>query len=106
MIQEKIGYIAGQAETGHFAFVSDLETYPPKHEYLLVKGVKERKGDGFINGQTGSHGNHLGQVSTGDERRVLLSQSVKGLNFVPQGVVKPNRLHQIVLRDLFAREFL
>ena len=48
MINEKIGYIAGQAETGYFAFVSDLETYPPKHEYLLVRGVKERKGDGFI----------------------------------------------------------
>ena len=48
MIHEKIGYIVGQAETGFFNFVSDTETYPPKHEYLLVKNVKERKGDEFI----------------------------------------------------------
>ncbi len=48
MINEKIGYIVGQAETGHFVFASDLESYPPKHEYLLVRDVKERKGDGFI----------------------------------------------------------
>ncbi len=47
MIDEKIGYIVGQAETGYFAFVSDLENYPPRHEYLLVKGVKERHGDDF-----------------------------------------------------------
>jgi DNA helicase HerA-like ATPase len=48
LINEKIGYIVGQAETGHFVFASDLESYPPKHEYLLVRDVKERKGDGFI----------------------------------------------------------
>lgn len=70
MINEKIGYIAGQAETGYFAFVSDLETYPPKHEYLLVKGVKERKGDGFIDVDV------LAQVNRISNKSDILSETL------------------------------
>ena len=47
MSQEKTGYIVGEAETGSFVFVSDLDSYPPKHEYLVVKDVKEREGQRF-----------------------------------------------------------
>ena len=70
MINEKIGYIVGQAETGYFAFVSDLETYPPRHEYLLVKGVKERKGDGFI------HVDVLAQVNRISNKSDILSDTL------------------------------
>jgi len=44
---EKTGIIVGEAETGSFVFVSDLDSYPPKHEYLVVKDVKEREGQRF-----------------------------------------------------------
>lgn len=70
MIHEKIGYIVGQAETGYFAFVSDMETYPPKHEYLLVKGVKERKGEGFISVDV------LAQVNRISNRSDILSDTL------------------------------
>ncbi len=70
MIYDKIGYIVGQAETGYFAFVSDLETYPPKHEYLLVKGVKERRGDEFIEVDV------LAQVNRISNRSDILSDTL------------------------------
>ena len=70
MIHEKIGYIVGQAETGYFAFVSDMETYPPKHEYILVKGVKERRGDEFISVDV------LAQVSRISNRSDILSDTL------------------------------
>ena len=47
MSQEKTGIIVGEAETGSFVFVSDLDSYPPKHEYIVVRGVKEREGQRF-----------------------------------------------------------
>lgn len=70
MIQEKIGYIVGQAETGFFNFVSDTETYPPKHEYLLVRQVKERKGDEFIKVDV------LAQVNRISNRSDILSDTL------------------------------
>ena len=69
-MNEKIGYIVGQAETGYFAFVSDLETYPPRHEYLLVRGVKERKGDDFIQVDV------LAQVNRISNRSDILSDTL------------------------------
>ncbi|RLG96187.1 hypothetical protein DRO27_02890, partial [Candidatus Bathyarchaeota archaeon] len=69
-MNEKIGYIVGQAETGYFAFVSDLETYPPRHEYLLVRGVKERKGDNFIQVDV------LAQVNRISNRSDILSDTL------------------------------
>ena len=47
MSQEKTGIIVGEAETGSFVFVSDLDSYPPKHEYLVVRDVREREGQRF-----------------------------------------------------------
>lgn len=70
MIEEKIGYIVGQAETGYFAFVSDLESYPPRHEYLLVRNVKERQGDDFIDV------NVLAQVNRISNRSDILSDTL------------------------------
>ena len=70
MSNDKTGYIVGQAETGFFAFVSDLEAYPPRHEYLLVKGVKERKGDGFI------YVDVLAQVNKISNRSDILSDTL------------------------------
>lgn len=45
MNDDKVGYIVGEVDTGSFNFVSDLDSYPPKHEYLIIPGVKERTGD-------------------------------------------------------------
>jgi len=70
LINDKTGYIVGQAETGFFAFVSDLEAYPPRHEYLLVKGVKERKGNGFI------YVDVLAQVNRISNRSDILSDTL------------------------------
>ena len=70
MSDKRIGYIVGQAEPGYFAFVSDLETYPPRHEYLLVEGVKERKGEGFIRVDV------LAQVNKISNRSDILSDTL------------------------------
>jgi hypothetical protein len=43
----KVGYIAGEVETGNFLFVSDLEDFPARHEYLVIPHVKERSGSDF-----------------------------------------------------------
>src|SRR5512137_710596 len=43
----KVGYIAGEVETGSFFFVSDLDDFPARHEYIVIPHVKERLGSGF-----------------------------------------------------------
>jgi len=43
----RIGYIVGETDTLGFHFVSDTESFPPRHEYLLIPGVRERMGSGF-----------------------------------------------------------
>ncbi len=45
MMENKAGYIVGEVDTGNFGFISDLDSYPPRHEYLLIPDVKERIGD-------------------------------------------------------------
>jgi hypothetical protein len=47
MNSRKVGYIAGEVETGNFLFVSDLEDFPARHEYLVIPHVRERSGSGF-----------------------------------------------------------
>lgn len=47
MSLRRVGYIVGEVETQEFAFVSDLENFPPRHEYLIIPEVRERVGDGF-----------------------------------------------------------
>jgi len=47
MSQHRVGYIAGEVDTRTFTFVSDLEHFPPRHEYLVIPKVKERTGEGF-----------------------------------------------------------
>ncbi|MGD0803523.1 MAG: ATP-binding protein [Candidatus Bathyarchaeia archaeon] len=47
MSARKVGYIAGEVETGSFWFVSDLEDFPPRHEYLIIPHVRERSSSGF-----------------------------------------------------------
>ncbi len=42
---EKVGFIVGEVDTTRFTFVSSRERYPPRHEYLIIPGVKEREGD-------------------------------------------------------------
>jgi len=44
---QSIGYVAGEVDTKTFTFVSNLEQFPPRHEYLVIKDVKERDGVGF-----------------------------------------------------------
>ena len=44
MRERKAGYIVGEVDTGNFGFISDLENYPPRHEYLVIPNVKERIG--------------------------------------------------------------
>ncbi len=45
MMERKAGYVVGEVDTGSFIFVSDLESYPPRHEYLVIPRVRERVGD-------------------------------------------------------------
>jgi DNA helicase HerA-like ATPase len=47
MSARRVGYIAGEVETGSFWFVSDLEDFPPRHEYLIIPHVRERSSSGF-----------------------------------------------------------
>jgi hypothetical protein len=47
MNSRKVGYIAGEVETGNFLFVSDLEDFPARHEYLVIPHVRERSGSSF-----------------------------------------------------------
>jgi len=47
MSERRVGYIAGEVDTQTFTFVSDLEHFPPRHEYLVIPSVKERTGDTF-----------------------------------------------------------
>lgn len=45
MMEKKAGYIVGEVDTGSFVFVSDLDSYPPRHEYLVIPRVRERVGE-------------------------------------------------------------
>jgi len=45
LMEKKAGYVVGEVETGSFVFVSDLESYPPRHEYIVIPRVRERVGD-------------------------------------------------------------
>ncbi|MBN2335535.1 ATP-binding protein, partial [Candidatus Bathyarchaeota archaeon] len=47
MSLRKAGYIVGEVDTSRFVFVSDLDSFPPKHEYLIIPGVREREGIGI-----------------------------------------------------------
>ena len=47
MIDRRVGYIVGEVETNSFWFVSDLESFPPRHEYLVIPEVRERVGVEF-----------------------------------------------------------
>ena len=49
MDKRKAGYVVGEVDTGSFIFVSDLEAFPPRLEYLVIPQVKERTGDTFAN---------------------------------------------------------
>ena len=42
MMDKKAGYIVGEVDTGNFGFISDLESYPLRHEYLVIPRVRER----------------------------------------------------------------
>ena len=46
-VGEKVGFIVGEVDTTTFTFVSNRERYPPRHEYLVIPGVREREGDYF-----------------------------------------------------------
>lgn len=70
MINGKAGYIVGETDTGGFAFVSDLDCYPPKHEYLVIEGVKEREGIGF------KHVDVLAQVNRISNRSDVLGDAL------------------------------
>ena len=47
MSLQSVGYVAGEVDTKTFTFVSDLEHFPSRHEYLVIQEVKERDGAGF-----------------------------------------------------------
>jgi len=36
-MDRRVGYIVGEVETNSFWFVSDLESFPPRHEYLVIE---------------------------------------------------------------------
>jgi hypothetical protein len=39
---EKIGHIVGEVDTTRVTFVSDKEKFPPRHEYLVIPGLREK----------------------------------------------------------------
>jgi DNA helicase HerA-like ATPase len=43
----RVGYIVGEVDTNVFWFVSDLDSFPPRYEYLIIPGVGERDGAEF-----------------------------------------------------------
>ena len=47
MMERRVGYIVGEVDTNVFWFVSDLESFPPRYEYLVIPGVRERVGAEF-----------------------------------------------------------
>ncbi|GAG29948.1 unnamed protein product, partial [marine sediment metagenome] len=47
MMERRVGYIVGEVDTNVFWFVSDLERFPPRHEYLVIPRVRERIGAEF-----------------------------------------------------------
>jgi DNA helicase HerA-like ATPase len=47
MSGRRAGFIVGEVDTNVFWFVSDLDSFPPKHEYLMIPGVRERTGSEF-----------------------------------------------------------
>jgi len=42
-----VGYVVGEVDTKTFTFVSDRESFPSRHEYLVIPAVDERAGEGF-----------------------------------------------------------
>lgn len=44
MNERLVGYIVGEVDTNAFWFVSDLDSFPPRYEYLVIPGVRERTG--------------------------------------------------------------
>lgn len=44
MMNRKVGYVVGEVDTSNFGFISDLDSYPPRHEYLVIPNVRERIG--------------------------------------------------------------
>jgi hypothetical protein len=47
MSLSRVGYIAGEVDTRTFTFVSDVDHFPPRHEYLVIPKVRERVGESF-----------------------------------------------------------
>lgn len=81
MIERKAGYVVGEVETGSFVFVSDLDSYPPRHEYLVIPKVRERVGDKIkqvdVLAQVDKISNYsdiLGQGLSLDELEALMSR--------------------------------
>jgi len=48
-LKNRVGFIVGEVDTTKFTFVSDRNKYPPRHEYLIIPEVKERRGNHFKN---------------------------------------------------------
>ncbi len=46
MSLRKAGYVVGEVDTMRFTFVSDMDSFPPRYEYLVIPGVDEREGIG------------------------------------------------------------
>lgn len=44
---EKIGHIVGEVDTTRVTLISDKEKFPPRHEYLVIPGLKEKIGGKF-----------------------------------------------------------
>jgi DNA helicase HerA-like ATPase len=47
MNARSIGYVVGEVDTQTFTFVSDRESFPPRHEYLVIPEVEEKWGEGL-----------------------------------------------------------
>jgi DNA helicase HerA-like ATPase len=70
LIDRKAGYVVGEVDTSNFGFISDLNSYPPRHEYLVIPNVRERIGAEI------THVNVLAQVNKISNYSDILADSL------------------------------
>ena len=68
--QLAVGYVVGEVKTDEFTFVTNPELAPPRLEYIVVRGVRERAGDGVREADV------LAQVSSLSVNSRLLSPTM------------------------------
>ena len=128
-MERKVGYVVGEVDTGNFGFISDLENFPPRHEYLVIPKVKERIGYSLkqidVLAQVNTISNYsdiLGEKLSLDELETIISRytattkvfgTAKVLGYlndrneviIPRSAAVPGQLIYIAPSELLERFF-